>query len=127
MKLFFNDQIHKDELRELLVKYGRVNSKTHKVDRYYLSAFYILTSDSELRRKCLGFINEDGIDFEEMMKRNDFSSGYLVLIKLAFHLFNEEIAVTPIDIIDYLDRQCFIIAMNAILARRFLIKIEELE
>lgn len=127
MKLFFTDSTHKANLMEYLRKLGRINPQTNRLDTYYLSALYILTSDEEMRRKCLQFVNEDGIDFEVMIARNDFSSGYLVLVELASHLFNERITVTPMEMIDHLDETGFQIALNAILARRFPVRAGDLE
>lgn len=83
-----------------------------------MSALYIITSDDELRCKCLPFVDNEGIDFNEILEKQDFSGGYNPLIRLASNLFNENYGVTPMELITKTDDERFRIALEAIVLRR---------
>jgi hypothetical protein len=110
--------------QETMIKYLKLLGKIYpdgEVDREYLAALYIICSDDELRRKCLKYIDLEvmGINFPAMRRKEDFSSGYGVLVKLASNLFNEYSKVTPMDIIRHLSGEFFELAIQAILLRKF--------
>ncbi|NSW92396.1 MAG: hypothetical protein HPY74_17315, partial [Firmicutes bacterium] len=89
-------------------------------------ALYIMSSDKELRDKCLRFVDDEGIDFPLMKKTADFSSGYKVLVNLAFHLYNSGCDVTPMAMIRTLDPENFEVAVQSICFRRYSVKLADL-
>ena len=100
--IHYTDQIHKDTLLFQLKRLDKIRP-TGTIDREYLSALYIITSDDELRCKCLPFVDNEGIDFNEILEKQDFSGGYNPLIRLASNLFNENYGVTPMELITKTD------------------------
>ncbi len=125
--VYYKDCFHRDVLLSWLEKSGKVYVKyRNKIDIDYLPALYVLTSDKELRDKCLRFIDHEGIDFPLMKKTIDFSSGYRVLVDLAHHLFNSGCDVSPMAIIRNLDGDNFEVAMQAICLRRHSVRLIDL-
>ena len=125
--MFFTDELHKESFIKLLKDNDRIH-KNNVLDTEYSAIFYILSSDMELRNKCLKYIKEDGIYITEMLEEQDFSTGYAMLIKLAAHLFNrynEEIDM--VSLIGALDNSLFKVAMNGILLRRGKYTLEDIK
>lgn len=122
--IYYTDAEHKQQLKSLIEK----TNKTYQdgiVDNYYLVAYYILTSSSELRKKALKFVNQDGIDFTEI-RQQDFSSGYKILLDLAEELFNNGAKASISSIVDRLDEDNFNVAIQAIELKRESIKFTDL-
>ena len=57
-----------------------------KVDRYYGAAHYLLTLRSSIWLKSKDYVS-DGIYFDKMLAEQDFTSGELPIVMLAFVLF----------------------------------------
>lgn len=119
MSIFYKTKEHKEILISTLKNIKRVYPQyDNEVDLYYLPALYLLTSDEEIRKKSLPFVSDEGIDFEKI-KKNDFSSGYVTLVKLAYHLFNSaNESPEIIELIGRLDKDNFELALQAIRLRR---------
>ena len=95
--------------------------------RYYLPALFILLSTkNNLYKKTRNYITADGIDFETMMEKQDFSSGEAKLVRLAANLYNGFMEVTPQELINTLDDRNYDLAMQAIRFRRYGCHIENL-
>lgn len=115
----FIDKHHSVRMFSLLNKAGKYDERTGKVDIEYGTAFYLLSSIEDIYRKALPYVG-DGIQFKNMMAKQDFSSGEKVIVKLAANLFNgNHKNITPIDIIGYLDNKLFETAMCAISMRYY--------
>jgi hypothetical protein len=89
-----------------------------KFDPEYAAALYILTADSGTWSQAQEYIDRDGIDFEEMLEKEDFSGGYTRLMKLAGNLFNDRQNINPVELL-HLDHQNFLLALDAIKIRRY--------
>ncbi|MGH2505809.1 MAG: hypothetical protein ACRDHZ_00080 [Ktedonobacteraceae bacterium] len=87
-------------------------------DTEYATALYILTADSGTWNKAEDYVERDGIDFEKMLEEINFSGGYARLIKLAWHLFNEQGSLLPIELL-HLDDANFRLALEALKIRRY--------
>lgn len=115
----FIDKHHSVRMYNLLNKAGKNNEASGKVDIEYGTAFYLLSSIEDIYRKALPFIG-DGIQFKNMLAKQDFSSGEKVIVKLAANLFNGSYKnITPLDIIGYLDNELFETAMCAMSMRYY--------
>lgn len=110
--MYFKDGQHQEKLFSLLEKYNKADSKE------YSAAYYILTSDNELRRKAAAYISSDGIDFMLMLEHEDFSSGYRNMIDAAMSLFNSGAKVNLPDLC-WLDEDNFNVILEAINIRRY--------
>jgi hypothetical protein len=98
-----------------------------QVDCYYLPALFILLSTkNNLYKKTRNYITVDGIDFDAMMEKQDFSSGEAKLVRLAANLYNGFMEVTPQELINTLDDRNYDLAMQAIRFRRYGCHIENL-
>jgi hypothetical protein len=80
----------------------------------------------KLYQKTRNYITADGIDFEAMMEKQDFSSGEAKLVRLAANLYNGFMEVTPQELINTLDDRNYDLAMQAIRFRRYGCHIENL-
>lgn len=115
----FIDKHHSVRMFSLLNKSGKYDERTGKVDIEYGTAFYLLSSIEDIYRKALPFIG-DGIQFKNMLAKQDFSSGEKVIVKLAANLFNgNNKNIVPLDIIGYLDNELFETAMCAMSMRYY--------
>lgn len=115
----FIDKHHSVRMFSLLNKAGKFNEESGKVDIEYGTAFYLLSSVEDIYRKALPYIG-DGIQFKNMMAKQDFSSGEKVIVKLAANLFNgNHKNITPLDIIGYLDNELFETAMCSMSMRYY--------
>lgn len=90
-------------------------------NKEYLAVAYLMTGDEELQEKIQPYFNakSGGFDSTKMFDEQDFSSGLLVLTKLAVHLFNSNEVVQPLDIILRVDEQGFKLALNSMIVRRY--------
>lgn len=81
--MFYTDEEHAEAFQTLV--------KEHKkaTDKEYFTAYYVLTADPELRKKALRFVKADGIEWERI-RRQDWSSGYRLLLELTETLFHSE-------------------------------------
>lgn len=123
---YLHDEIHKNNILRA-IKDRRLIYPDGQVDCYYLPALFILLSTkNSLFRKTKNYITEDGIDFQTLMEKQDFSSGEAKLIRLAADLFNGSMEVTPYEIINTLDAKNYDLAMQAIYFRRHGCHIENL-
>ena len=120
-RIYYWDKLHRETIIQYLKRLDKIYP-TDEVDREYLAALYIIAADDEFRRKCLQYVSfgvDRGIDFDAMLKEQDFSSGYNALVRLASNLFNENNSVTPMDLIRTLSGRYFDLAMQAIYLRKF--------
>ena len=93
----------------------------YRTNKEYLSVVYLMTGNEELYCNMKPYFDAKvgSFDSEEMFEEKDFSSGLRVLAKLAVHLFNSNETVEPLDIISTLDEECFRLALNAFILRRY--------
>ena len=125
MKYFF-DETHKNNVMKV-IRDKRLVYPDGQVDCYYLPALFILLSTkNNLYKKTRSYIDADGIDFEAMMEKQDFSSGEAKLVRLAANLYNGSMKVTPQELINTLDDRNYDLAMQAIRFRRYGCHIENL-
>jgi hypothetical protein len=89
-----------------------------KFDPEYGAALYILTADTGTWNRTEKYVSRSGIDFEAMLEEVDFSGGYVRLVRLAGHLFNEQQQLLPIELL-HLDQENFLLALDAIKLRRY--------
>ena len=123
---YFVDETHKNNVMKV-VRDKRLVYPDRQVDCYYLPALFILLSTkNNLYKKTRNYIDADGIDFEAMMEKQDFSSGEAKLVRLAANLYNASMEVTPQELINTLDDRNYDLAMQAIRFRRYGCHIENL-
>ena len=123
---YFLDETHKNSVLKV-INDKRLVYPDGQVDCYYLPALFILLSTkNNLYKKTSAYINADGIDFEAMMEKQDFSSGEAKLVRLAANLYNGFMEVTPQELINTLDDRNYDLAMQAIRFRRYGCHIENL-
>ena len=123
---YFLDETHKDNVMKV-IRDKRLVYPDGQVDCYYLPALFILLSTkNNLYKKTRNYIDADGIDFETMMEKQDFSSGEAKLARLAANLYNGSMEVTPQELINTLDDRNYDLAMQAIRFRRYGCHIENL-
>ncbi|MBD8591646.1 MULTISPECIES: DUF6075 family protein [Peribacillus] len=118
MKFQFLNQEHE-------AKYSQFRTEDmadyYRTNKEYLSVVYLMTGNEELYCNMKPYFDAKvgSFDSEEMFEEKDFSSGLRVLAKLAVHLFNSNETVEPLDIISTLDEECFRLALNAFILRRY--------
>lgn len=123
---YFMDETHKNNVMKV-IRDKRLVYPDGQVDCYYLPALFILLSTkNNLYKKTRNHITVDGIDFETMMEKQDFSSGEAKLVRLAANLYNASMEVTPQELINALDDRNYDLAMQAIRFRRYGCHIENL-
>jgi len=123
---YFMDETHKNNVMKV-IRDKRLVYPDGQVDCYYLPALFILLSTkNNLYKKTRNYIGADGIDFETMMEKQDFSSGEAKLMRLAANLYNGSMEVTPQELINTLDDRNYDLAMQAIRFRRYGCHIENL-
>ena len=123
---YFMDETHKNNVMKV-IRDKRLVYLDGQVDCYYLPALFILLSTkNNLYQKTRNYITTDGIDFEAMMEKQDFSSGEAKLVRLAANLYNGFMEVTPQELINTLDDRNYDLAMQAIRFRRYGYHIENL-
>jgi len=123
---YFLDETHKNNVMKV-IRDKRLVYPDGQVDCYYLPALFILLSTkNNFYKKTRNYINADGIDFETMMEKQDFSSGEAKLVRLAANLYNGSMEVTPQELINTLDDRNYDLAMQAIRFRRYGCHIENL-
>lgn len=115
MNVFLNDEHYERfiQLKDLL-------AKAYQNDKEYLAVIFLLAGDKELFKKVSPYFDEkEGIfNFTEMFNKEEFSSSYYTLAKLAVHLFNNEEKITPLELVSNLDQSRYKLAINAIYVRR---------
>ena len=122
----FVDETHKNNVMKV-IRDKRLVYPDGQVDCYYLPALFILLSTkNNLYQKIRNYITADGIGFEAMMEKQDFSSGEAKLVRLAANLYNGFMEVTPQELINTLDDRNYDLAMRAIRFRRYGCHIENL-
>lgn len=109
--MYFIDENHEEVFRHLFQRLGKAQ------DKEYLTAFYVLSADGELRRKGATCIRRDGIDWESIFQQ-DWSSGYRLLLELAQSLFQSSGQVNLAYGLHTWDDERFKVAMQAIALRR---------
>ena len=113
--IFFKSEAHKARFLAAVQQAGKVFNG--KPDTEYAAAYYILTADTGTWQKASGYIDREGMHFEELLKEVDFSHGYAVLVQLAANLFNEYSEagkqVKPVDLM-ILDEENFRVALTAL-------------
>lgn len=111
-KILFNNQQHLDRFLDAIQSIGQVYDGD-KIDVYYGSALYILSSQASTLESAKKYIHHDHIDFEEMLKNVHFGGAYTVLIQFASNIFNGN---TDVDFEEFmrLDGNNFAIAVTAL-------------
>lgn len=113
--LFFKSAEHQQCFLAAMRQHGKIDAG--KLDPEYAAAFYILTADTGTWRKASEYVSRHGIDMETMLEEVDFSSGYVVLVKLAGNLFNNQQHLDPLEFLR-LDERNFHLALTALILRR---------
>ncbi len=113
--IFFKSEEHEQRFLAAIQQIGKVYAG--KLDPEYSAALYILTSDTGTWQKAREYVSRDGIDIQAMLEEVDFSSGYVVLVKLAGHLFNNQQHLDPLEFLR-LDERNFHLALTALILRR---------
>lgn len=121
---YFSDKKHKENTINLIKDFRRYYAD-NSVDTEYLAAYYILSIDESLRTKCYQYINDGGIDFPTMKKKQGFSSGQKILVDLAHALFRSEGKVDIGTLICSTGVDYFEVAMQAIRFRRSIVAFNE--
>ena len=113
----FRGKDHKARFLATVQKFNKVYDG--KIDQEYGAAFFVLTSDIHTWQQAQGYVERDGILFEEMLRECDWSGGYRVLIQWAANLFNEHAvpAIGPVELMR-LDEPNFEVAVSALRIRR---------
>ena len=123
---YFLDETHKNNVMKV-IRDKRLVYPDGQVDFYYPPALFILLSNkNNLYKKAKNYIDADGIAFEAMLEKQDFSSGEAKLVRLAAKLYNGSMEVTPQELINTLDYRNYDLAMQAIRFRRYGCHIENL-
>ena len=117
MSIFFTSPEHKYRLAAAIQGMDKI-WENGKLDPEYTAALYILTAHLGTWDRTKSYVTKHGISFEEMLKEQDFSGGYSVLIMLASNLFNSNAHVDPIEFLR-LDEENYKLALNAINIRRY--------
>lgn len=86
----------------------------------------MLSTKNNLYKKTKNYIDADGIDFEAMMEKQDFSSGEAKLVRLAANLYYGSMELTPQELINTLDDRNYDLAMQGIRFRQYGCHIENL-
>jgi len=113
---------HKRLFEEVMTWLGKIYDG--KFDAEYSAAVFILTADAITWDQAESYVSRTGIRFDDLLKEEDFSGGYKVLIKLAGNLFNGNQDVNPVEFM-CLDNNNFKVALSAIMVRRFGIRVED--
>jgi len=109
---YFVDETHKNNVMKV-IRDKRLVYPDGQVDCYYLPALFILLSTkNNLYQKTKNYITADGIDFETMMEKQDFSSSEAKLVRLAANLYNGFLEVTPLELINTMDDRNYDLAMR---------------
>jgi DNA polymerase III delta subunit len=118
MQLQFLNQDHEANFSKFRVEKMGDRFRSNKE---YLAVVYLMTGNEELYQKIKPYFNakSGGFDSTKMFDEQDFSSGLIVLAKLAVHLFNSHEKVEPIDLILSVDENGFNLALNAFILRRY--------
>lgn len=82
--IFFKSPEHEQRFMEAVQ--GHIHDG--ELDPYYGSALYILTASHHGWSSVKGWVSDDVIDFEDMLKHVDLTGGTDVLYHLARNLFN---------------------------------------
>jgi hypothetical protein len=114
-RIFFKTAEHQQRFLRAMQQIGKINAG--KLDPEYAAALYILTADAGTWRKASEYVSRHGIDVKTMLDKVDFSSGYIVLIRLAGNLFNNQQHLDPLEFLR-LDERNFHLALTALILRR---------
>ena len=122
--MFFTSAEHKQRfLMAIIHETGKV--ERGKADPEYAAALYILTSNMDTWEQARDYIGRDGIDFADLLHEAHFSGGYIVLIRLAGNLFNDQTECSPVDLMRLDDRN-FQVAFTALQLRRVSLPVSEI-
>ena len=90
----------------------------------YQAALFICTSNDEFIEKMLPYLTPDGFKLQKMFELEDFSSGHLKMAKLAANLYNGTHEEPIVDTIASLDKSMFHTLLQALIVRRYGVKIQ---
>ena len=112
LKITFQSQQHLDRFLEIIQTIGQVYDYD-KIDVYYGSALYILSSQASTLESARKYIFHNHIDFDGLLKNVHFGGAYTVLIQFASNIFNGN---TDVDFEEFmrLDGNNFTIALMAL-------------
>ena len=119
----FKSASHKQRWLSAIREMGKYDGD--KADPEYGAALFVLTADPETWERTQEYVKRDGIDFDGMLEREDWSGGYQVLIRCAANLFNGTQQVGPVELLR-LDESNFILAFAALQVRRYGLRLERL-
>jgi hypothetical protein len=113
--LFFTSPEHQQRFLTVMQQCEKIYEG--QLDPEYATAFYLLTAHAAIWDMAQSYVFSYGIDIEAMLEEVNWSSGYLVLIKLAGNLFNNQQHLDPLEFL-CLDPRNFQLALTALIVRR---------
>ena len=120
-EIFFKSAGHQQRFFATMQQLGKMYAG--KLNPEYAVALSILTADAGTWQKARKYVNHDGIAIQTMLEKEDFSSGYSILIKLAGNLFNNQQHLDPLEFLR-LDDHNFYLALTALIVRRMSLHID---
>jgi hypothetical protein len=113
--MFYTSAEHQQRFTEIMQRLGKLGERAP--DAEYAAALYILTASTALWNKASSYVNQDHMEFPALLREQDFSGGYGVLVRLAGHLFNGRTHLEPLELLR-LDEKNFHVALTALQIRR---------
>ncbi len=110
---------HREAMKRAVSQTRAIN-KAGNLRRNYAAALYLLTGIENVWSQVAQYVNRYGINYNEGILKESFSSGEWFIIALSENLFNGDCCIdfTPIELIDYLNDAMFELAINGIILRR---------
>lgn len=121
---FFTEPAHKQRWLTALQQIGKVYDG--KIDPEYGAALYLLTADEIRWHVAEKRVSHTGIDIDSILFVASFSSGEIILVKLAGNLLNGNQSISPREF-TRLSEHNFLIALDAIKLRYYGGRIEDFE
>lgn len=122
--IFFKSARHQQRFLATMQQIGKIYGE--ELDPEYAAALYILTADAGTWQKAREYVSRQGIDIQVMLEEVDFSSGYIVLMKLAGNLFNNQQHLDPLEFLR-LDDHNFHLALTALIVRRSCLHVDDFD
>lgn len=122
--LFFTEPEHKQRWLTAMQQIGKVYDG--KIDPEYGAALYLLTADEIRWHVAERFVAHTGIDVDSILFVASFSSGEVIMVKLAGNLLNGNESISPREF-TRLSEYNFRLALDAIKLRFYGGRAEDFE